>query len=281
MTERQEELAALHALRMLEPEEARVFLGEIKYAPKFAKFIGELEEAAGEIAELIEPVEAPAECRTAVFDAIAGRQREKTVRKMKTGTKVLFGVLGWAAAAAIALAAYGMWFQMRSAQKKLAEVAQTHDEAAGQASAAVAEAGKLREQLAEAGKRNTALSEEITRLKATNPLTSLEATALRAQNNAWADTSAVVVWDPEKQEGVLRITKASPVRANKDYQLWLTVKDQPASVSGGVVKVDEQGHATIPFKPAAPVTGSPSFAVSIENKGGASKPEGPVVLKGP
>ena len=281
MTERQEELAALHALRMLEPEEARVFLGEIKYAPKSAEFIGELEDVAAEIGELIEPEEVPAECRAAVFDAIAGRQRDKTVQKMKTGTKVLFGVLGWAAAVLIGMSAYGMWFQMRSAQKKLAEVVANHDDAQQRADAALAEADKLRRQLADSEQRNVALNEQIVHLKATNPLVALDAAALRAQNNAWSDTGAVIVWDSMKQEGMLKMTKARPVSANKDYQLWVIDKELPAPVSAGIVKIDEQGVATIIFKPSAPVAKASAFAVSIENKGGVEKREGPIVLMGP
>ena len=281
MTERQEELAALYALRMLEPEEARVFLGEIKYAPKSVEYVNELEEVAAELAELIEPEEAPAQCRAAVFDAIAGRRRDKTVSKMKSGTKVFLGVIGWAAAAAIAVAAYGMWFQMRSAQKQLAAVVQTHDNAQQEAETLRAEVDRLKQQLAGAEQKAVALNEQIVRLQATNPLASLEAAALRAQNNAWADTGAVIVWDPAKQEGLLRVTKARPVSANKDYQLWLTDKELPAPVSAGIVKIDEQGMAVLSFKPSAPVGHVATFVISIEAKGGVAKREGPVVMMGP
>jgi anti-sigma-K factor RskA len=281
MTERQEELAALHALRMLEPEEARVFLGEIKYAPKSIEYVNELEEVAAELAELIEPEDAPAQCRAAVFDAIAGRRRDKTVTKMKSGTKVLLGVLGWAAAATIAVSAYGMWFQMRSAQKQLADVVQTHDNAQQEAESLRAETGRLKQQLASAEQKTVALNEQIVRLQATNPLSSLEAAALRAQNNSWADTGAVIVWDPAKQEGLLRMTKARPVSANKDYQLWVIDKELPAPVSAGIVKIDEQGVATITFKPTAAVSHASAFAVSIEVKGGVPKREGPIVMMGP
>lgn len=281
MTERQEELAALHALRMLEPEEARVFLGEIKYAPKSVEFIQELEEVAAELGELVEPEEVPAECRAAVFDAIAGRKREQTVTKMKSGTKILLGVLGWAAAASIAVTAYGMWFKMRSAQKELAAVVQNHDNAQEEAQSLHAEVGRLKQQLASAEEKTVALNQQIVKLQSTNPLASLEAAALRAQNNSWAETGAVIVWDPSKQEGLLKMTKARPVSSNKDYQLWVIDKELPAPVSAGIVTLDEQGVATITFKPNAPVPHAAAFALSIEAKGGVPKREGPIVLMGP
>jgi anti-sigma-K factor RskA len=281
MTERQEELAALHALRMLEPEEARVFLGEIKYAPKSVEFVHELEEVAAELAELVEPEEAPAECRAAVFDGIAGRKRDQKVTQMKSGTRVLLGVLGWAAAACIAVTAYGMWFKMRSAQQELAAVLKTHDNSQQEAQTLRAEADRLKQALAIAEQKTVALTQQILQLQATNPLASLEAAALKAQNNSWADTGAVIVWDPVKQEGLLKMTKARPVSANKDYQLWVIDKELPAPVNAGIVTLDEQGVATITFKPDAPVPHAAAFALSIEAKGGVPKREGPIVLMGP
>ena len=281
MTERQEELAALQALRMLEPEESRVFLGEIKYSPQSVEFISDLELASAELAELIAPEEAPPQCREAVFEAIAGRQREKTVTKMKTGSKVFLGVLGWAAAGCIAVGAYGMWFQMRSAQQQLAAVQQTRDDSQKRIEALTNEAESLKAKLAGAEQRTVALNQQITQLQATNPLASLQAAALKAQNNAWVDSGAVIVWDPAKQEGLLKMTKVRPVKANQDYQLWVIDKDLPAPVSAGIVKIDEEGVATIVFKPTAPVTNAAAFALSIESKGGVPSRVGPIVLMGP
>jgi Anti-sigma-K factor rskA len=281
MTERQEELAALQALRMLEPEESRVFLGEIKYSPQSVQFISDLELASAELVELIAPEDAPTQCRDAVFEAIAGRQRDKTVTKMKTGSKVFLGVLGWAAAGCIAVGAYGMWFQMRSAQQQLAEVTK-HQQDQG------AECVKMRQLadnamvgLMEEKKKTAALNQQIAQLQATNPLASLQAAALKAQNNAWVDSGAVIVWDPAKQEGLLKMTKVRPVKANQDYQLWVIDKDLPAPVSAGIVKIDEEGVATIVFKPTAPVTNAAAFALSIESKGGVPSRVGPIVLMGP
>ena len=72
-----------------------------------------------------------------------------------------------------------------------------------------------------------------------------------------------------------------PVKNNKDYQLWVVDKDKPSPVSAGVVKINEQGVTTFTFKPAVPVTSASKFAMSIENKGGVEKNEGPIVMMGP
>ena len=90
---------------------------------------------------------------------------------------------------------------------------------------------------------------------------------------------AVAVWDPTREEGVLAVSKLPALASEKDYQLWVIDKQYPSPVSGGVFVVDPAtGEAHIVFKADKPVHSIAKFAVSLERKGGATSPQGPIVL---
>jgi hypothetical protein len=90
---------------------------------------------------------------------------------------------------------------------------------------------------------------------------------------------AVAVWDPTREEGVLAVSKLPALASEKDYQLWVIDKQYPSPVSGGVFMVDPAtGEAHIVFKADKPVHSIAKFAVSLERKGGATSPQGPIVL---
>jgi len=91
----------------------------------------------------------------------------------------------------------------------------------------------------------------------------------------------VAVWNPEKQEGMLKVEKLPALAANQDYQLWVVDPQYPNPVDGGVFTVDpETGVANVQFKARQPVNAINAFAVTLERKGGVPKAEGPFVLLG-
>jgi anti-sigma-K factor RskA len=78
---------------------------------------------------------------------------------------------------------------------------------------------------------------------------------------------------------VLTVSKLPAVAAEKDYQLWVIDSHYAAPVSGGVFAVDPAtGRAHVIFRADKPVHSIAKFAVSLERKGGAAEPEGPIVL---
>ncbi len=90
---------------------------------------------------------------------------------------------------------------------------------------------------------------------------------------------AVAVWNPARQEGVLRVEKLPALAADKDYQLWLVDPQYPIPVDGGVFTVDPAtGEARVTFKADKPIKSLAKFAVSLERKGGVPKAQGPMVL---
>ena len=281
MTERHEELAALHALEMLEPEEARAFLGEIRYIPEALDLVAQLKEVGAELGELIPAEEPPSGSYDRIRESITGKRKEVKIVKLKSATKTTVSWVGWAVAAALAVVSYGCWMRQHVLENKVSELVANESGAAKEVVTLREEKIKLQQQIADKAKHELTLNEEILAMKQTNALVSLEVSSLRAQNNSWQDGVAVVVWDNVKQEGMLKMSKVPPLRPNKDYQLWVVDKDQPAPVSAGVVKMSDAGVTTFTFKPSVQVSSAPKFAVSIENKGGVEKNEGPIVYLGP
>jgi len=101
---------------------------------------------------------------------------------------------------------------------------------------------------------------------------------LSSQLESAPRATAVVVWDEQKQQGVLKVLDVPPTAADRDYQLWVVDPKYKQPVSAGVFGVDKSGVTKITFKPDSPVTTVKAFAVSLERKGGVPKAEGPMVL---
>jgi hypothetical protein len=91
--------------------------------------------------------------------------------------------------------------------------------------------------------------------------------------------SAIAVWNPITQEGVLDARKLPTLSLDQDYQLWIFDGQNPNAVDGGVFQVDPaNGGQHYAFKASLPMKGATGFEVSRERKGGATKAEGPLVL---
>ena len=92
---------------------------------------------------------------------------------------------------------------------------------------------------------------------------------------------AVVVWSPERQEGVLVAPHLPAPPADHDYQLWITDTQSasPTPVDGGVVTVEAaSGAVRMNFKSTLHMGTALAFRVTVERQGGATKTEGQLVL---
>ena len=275
MTERQEEQSTLEALHMLEANESRIFASEIKYAPKVIQAVKDLRQTAGELAYLLPSVPPPSAVRTKVMNTIINQPSISKVTRKRSRFRLLLGTVGWVGAIA-----FGYLFF--HSQKRI-QTMQDFEEQAHAAGAKIetlqTTKANLEQQLAEATAKGTHLADQLTEIRNSNSLVGLDVTSLRAQLGTWNDTLASVVWDSAKQEGMLKLTNAHPMPANRDLQLWVFDKDKPVPVSAGVVHLKEQGPTVYTFKPASPVTEATKFAVSSEEKGGSDAgPKGPVIM---
>jgi hypothetical protein len=91
-----------------------------------------------------------------------------------------------------------------------------------------------------------------------------------------------IIWDPVKKVAILHVSNLPAVPEGKDYQLWV-IKDQ-TPVSAGIFSVTSNREEESYFK-VQPLDVSDrrqvdAFAVTLEPKGGVSRPTGEMYLLG-
>jgi anti-sigma-K factor RskA len=130
------------------------------------------------------------------------------------------------------------------------------------------------------GLENFRTKSELAELGRRDVLAHLQIASLQAQVNAYAKTSAVVVWNAQRQSGLLRLQELPASEPGHDYQLWIIDPAEKTPVSAGVIPVERGNAATVEFRPTHPVTTAVKFAVSIEKAGGSTVPQGQIILVG-
>ena len=111
------------------------------------------------------------------------------------------------------------------------------------------------------------------------PSNELEVTVLDSQTGD--GSTAVAVWDGEKQEVILTVfgmPKLDP--AKNDYQLWIVDGQYKVPVDGGIFQVSAEGRVTHRFKAPLQVDSAEAFAITKEIKGGVAVSKGPHLLLG-
>jgi anti-sigma-K factor RskA len=276
ITERQEELAALHAFDLLEAAERLAFVTELAANPELQVLVARLAATAATLALSGAQLNPPAELKQAVLAACLAAPLIQPDKPMdaKIVSFSFFKLIPWAAAAALALAT--AWFARESTmlreensalrtERQLAEVA--YKMAQNQLSSRSLLAEKMIASLGDKLHR----AEDLARLKVT-ALASLAGNTKEAQ--------VIAVWDPEQQLGLLTMEKLPAIADTQDYQIWIVDPAYPNPVDGGVFHVSQDGRVILPFKPAQPVAQVAAFAISLEKKGGVPVAVGPIVLLG-
>jgi anti-sigma-K factor RskA len=281
MDERQEELASLHALGLLDGPEREQFVAELGRNPELRKRVAELRQAAAALAHLAPEADPPPALRDRVLASAAARDRGLPVvelkRPIRTASVVPFPTwIPWLAAACIGVAALWsgkLYVGAQSENGSLREQQRISQLALDQARLQLDIA---KQRLGESGREIAILA---TKLKAEADLAHFKISTLASMLGNSPAALAVAVWDPEQEEGVLTVSKLPALAAEKDYQLWVIDTHYDSPVSGGVFGVDPAtGQAHVVFKADKPVNSIAKFAVSLERKGGSPKPEGPIVL---
>jgi anti-sigma-K factor RskA len=306
MDERQEELAALNALHMLEGDEQRALDGACVSDKELRALNSELEQVAVELARLITPVEPPADMKKRIRAKIRSRGGPGA---FGVSRGVLVGAAGWALSAGLAVASVWLWNersklidQHASAVRAIAAVVPASSPAAEEKkearsledelksirddyekkqAALNSEIESLRKRETEAQTRITQLTAETDSLRQQNAQTQLEVTTLQSTVWEYRRSEMLVVWDSLRKQGVLMLDKMPRVDSGMDYQLWVVDPQRPAPVSAGVVTVDDKGVVKTQFKPVESVDKVAKFVLSVEKKGGVPKKEGPIVFIGP
>jgi anti-sigma-K factor RskA len=277
--ERQEELASLHALGLLEGADLEQFTAELARSPELQRLAAELRRVSTALAHQAPDAEPPAELRARVLASASSFALDPALPKAfpTNGGLVPFrSWIPWLVAACIAVAAVWperLYIRAESENVALRERQRLAQLALEQTRAQLGDARRL---LAQSGRQIAELSAN---LKAEGDLAHLKIATLASMLGNSPAALAVAVWDPTREEGVLAVSRLPALALEKDYQLWVIDKQYPSPVSGGVFVVDPAtGEAHIVFKADKPVHSIAKFAVSLERKGGVPKPEGPIVL---
>jgi anti-sigma-K factor RskA len=250
--ENRQDLAAEYAMDALDPESTRAFEAMLAHDPELKAFADQLRETAATLAHGAPANLPPPELRERVLSRIRAEAQAMTQNVTTTApaapspaTKPAggAGILPWVVAAGFAITTAALW--MERDQLKI--------EADG-------------------------LKKELIQVRTENSMAKMRIATLSAQADTYAKASAVVVWDPNKQQGVLKLVNLPPPEAGKDYQLWV-IGQKKAPVSAGVVPMNAEGATRMDFKPGQ-VVKAEQFAISVEPSGGVPEPTGPIILAG-
>jgi hypothetical protein len=279
--ERQEELASLHSFGLLEGPELEQFLLEMGRNPELRRRVAELCVAATALAHVAPDVAPPGELKERVLASAAARSGQGLgavgAPDARRAQPMRFPAwIPWLAAASIGAAAIWTQRQYVAARAENASLGL-------QTRVALASLDQARAQLADAKRLVTEYSRQVaelsTKLKEEGDLAHFKIATLASMLGNSPAALAVAVWDPAREQGVLEVSKLPALASEKDYQLWVIDAKYPSPVSAGVFAVDPAtGEAHVVFRADRPVRAISKFAVSLERKGGAAKPEGPIVL---
>lgn len=303
MDEQHEELAALNALHALDDSEQSALEIEIARDGDFEKLAQELEQTAAALAAVVPAVKPPAQLKAAIMEQVRDRVAAKKSAAAKPATTPSrFMPIVWGIAASLAIACFWLWNERAQLAQQVISMTEVEAEAREQLITVRDERDRLDEENTETARQLgelkaqfdamrqnnqhsqqqlAALNQEVSQLRKKDAFAQMQIATLQSSVAAYQQGVAVVVWDSEKHQGVLKLEKMPPVEAGKDYQLWVVDPKNPVPVDAGVVQVDAQGFAKVDFKPVTDVSGATKFALSVEREGGVPKGEGPIILIGP
>jgi len=261
--ESKQDLLVQYLLGELDRTTADKVRAELERDVELRDFSRDLEEAFASLAYTVSPMAPPREVSQKILQA---ERRARRGAPPAPYSKVIWLTAPWALAACFAIACAVLSLEQARIRKDLIS---------------------LQEKDAETGKALVLLQQKIAQsereletLREKNVLSELKIATLKAQIAAYKGVTAVVVWDKYQKSGVLQLDKFPPPGPGKDYQLWVIDPKSPQPVSAGILSVPNDGFIRANFHPAAPVESADAFAISVEKTGGASKPEGQIILVG-
>ena len=117
-----------------------------------------------------------------------------------------------------------------------------------------------------------------TSLPNVNSLSQLRVGVLNPTADGPPNATAAAIWDPVEQRGLLVAENLTRLPSNLDYQLWIIDSSVRAPISGGTFRVSERGVSRVEFKSAQQLPSAERFAISVERRGGATSPQGRIIM---
>ncbi|HUB68389.1 MAG TPA: anti-sigma factor [Candidatus Methylacidiphilales bacterium] len=96
-----------------------------------------------------------------------------------------------------------------------------------------------------------------------------------SKDPAFATAKITIVWNPALDQGIVTLRDVPPPPAGHDYQLWVLDPGALAPVNAGLLRTEGGSRS---FTVAPPSTDKVGFAVSLEPAGGKAEPSGPILF---
>ena len=278
------ELASLHALGVLSPEERAELAAAMAADPELAAEVRALEDTAGALGGVVPQIDPPARLRARVL-AVAGiEENDDPIPRMpiagprgvvarggeassaipvRAGSRALPGWL--AAAAAMLLASgLGLWaLQLRTSLDAMSARVERAETEVVRIQRVLD--GSLQEAKTLQAKADVLFAPDLLQVD------------LAGQPVAPGSSARAFV---SRQSGLAFAANRLPtLPADKVYQLWVIPVGQ-APVSAGLLAPDSSGHAALYFPMPADMPPAAVIAVTVEPKGGVPQPTGDKALVG-
>ncbi len=247
---------ALYALGSLEGEERTALE---RHLIECASCRRELDLARGDVALLgltVTGPQPPARGRQRLMTAIAKEPRlPALVEKPSRGARSWFGVLGWAAAAAMILIALSLLRQNSSLTRDLASLEARFSEQGNQ----LRQANEI---------VTTLLDPEAKKIE-------LVAAGSKPQPRGKA------IYERRNRNLIFLASNLPALPPEKIYELWLFPAPGGAPIAAGLFRPDAHGSATVVNPPLPAGVEAKNFAVTLEPESGSHEaPRGSVVIVG-
>jgi anti-sigma-K factor RskA len=240
--ERLEELAALHALNLLDETGRQELLAAAERDPAVNDLIREFAETAALMAYAAPEVVPPAGLKQDLMRRLPARGSASKVSRFPQ-------LIAYAIAACLMALGIIQAIQVMHLKARIQDL------------------------------KSTLVTEdsEIDQLRQSNQLKDLRLAVLEkasaAQtNSAFAGSHILVAWDPTHDRGVISMQSLPAPPPGHDYQLWVLDPKAAAPISAGLI-TDSRAFAA-----ARPSTSNPGFAISLEPQGGSPTPTGPILF---
>ena len=267
--------AALHALGMLEGEEASAFQAALEGNAELQAMVDEIAEAAAAITRALPSTKAPPEVLPRLLAQIGAEHRPPPVAR-GPDSDADARWMPWAIAASIALSGLTGYFSGAKVQSVDARLQVR--ELNRQIEQADAEKQRLGSVISGLKDERVALQKRVDDLRQRDALSQVQIATLKVRVKTYAKVAAYVVWDAAAQQGLMRFDNLPEAGAGRDYQMWVIDPRYDDPVSAGIFTTGSGGELAVKFKPARPIAQAEKFAVSVEQKGGATKPLGQIIL---
>jgi anti-sigma-K factor RskA len=241
---------ALYALNALTGEERASIEQHLATCPACRLELEQLRVDSALLALSTAGPKPPRRSRQRLLDAIAKEPRMPVAVPARP-RRSMWGVLGWAAAAAVAVFAASLWKENAGLKR---DVSSIH---------------ALLDQQTVALDRAKSVVDSIT-----NP-EGQHFTLVALKEPPQPQGKAIYV---AKRGSLIFIANNLPkLPSQKTYELWL-IPEQGAPIPAGLFKPDAHGSATVINPPLPPDTIAKAFAMTVEDEAGAAAPTMPIVM---